>query len=201
MERTAAIDALAAIALWSTLAATSLRLESMPPFLLVGTALLLGALSGARGIRFAGLSPGLLALGIYGLFTYHLCPFLALRLAPPIDANLINYLWPLFIVVLSPLVLPGTKLRARHVAGAAGNFAFASRAAPGYALAFAAAVIWSTYSLMTKRFGAFPTGTGRLRPPRGPSSWAAPRSAPGRKLSMTSFCAADFGTPVSHRLW
>jgi drug/metabolite transporter (DMT)-like permease len=170
-ERRSAIDALAAIALWSTLAAVSLQLKSVPPFLLVGAALLLGALCGARGIRVIGVPPALLALGIYGLFAYHFCLFLALRLAPPIEANLINYLWPLFIVVLSPLVLSGTTLRMRHVGGALlgfagaalvvteGRFAFATGSAPGYALAFAAAVIWSTYSLMTKRFGAFPTST------------------------------------------
>jgi drug/metabolite transporter (DMT)-like permease len=113
-----------------------------------------------------------LALGIYGLFAYHFCLFLALRLAPPLEANLINYLWPLFIVVLSPLVVRGTKLNPRHIGGALLGFAgaallvtdgkldFAASAAPGYALAFAAAVIWSTYSLMTKRLGeSFPTST------------------------------------------
>jgi len=137
----------------------------------VGTALVLGGLSGARGIKLAGLSPALLSLGVYGLFAYHFCLFLALRLAPPIEANLINYLWPLFIVVLSPLILRGTALGPRHVGGALlgfggaallvtdGRFAFATGAAPGYALAFAAAVIWSTYSLLTKRFGDFPTST------------------------------------------
>jgi drug/metabolite transporter (DMT)-like permease len=167
----AAIDALAAIVLWSTLAAVSIRLAHVPPFLLVGTALLLGALCGARGIKVLGVRTSLLALGIYGLFAYHFCLFLALRLAPPIEANLINYLWPLFIVVLSPMVLPGTHLRPRHVVGAlfgfagatlvvtGGTFAFTAAALPGYALALAAALIWSTYSLMTKRFGSFPTST------------------------------------------
>jgi drug/metabolite transporter (DMT)-like permease len=170
MERTGATTAaLAAIGLWGTLAAVSLRLKNVPPFLLVGVALLLGAVSGVRGIRLAGLRPAVLALGVYGLFAYHLCLFLALRLAPPIEANLINYLWPLFIVVLSPLVLPSTALHLRHVGGALlgftgaallvteGRFEFKAGAASGYALALAAAVIWSTYSLMTKRIGSFPT--------------------------------------------
>lgn len=35
-----------------------------------------------------------LALGVYGLFGYHFCLFLALRLAAPVEANLANYLWP-----------------------------------------------------------------------------------------------------------
>jgi drug/metabolite transporter (DMT)-like permease len=160
------------MALWSTLAAVGIKLKSVPPFFLVGTSLLLGGLCGVHRIKLSGTRPAVLALGIYGLFTYHFCLFLALRLAPPLEANLINYLWPLFIVVLSPLVVPGTTLRPRHVGGALLGFAgaallvtdgkldFASGAAPGYALAFAAAVIWSTYSLMTKRFApSFPTST------------------------------------------
>src|SRR5439155_282145 len=83
--------------------AVGVRLRHVPPFFLVGTALLLGATSGARGIRVRGLRPAVLLLGVYGLFAYHFCLFLALRLAPPIEANLINYLWPLLIVVLSPV--------------------------------------------------------------------------------------------------
>jgi drug/metabolite transporter (DMT)-like permease len=173
MPRRATVDALAAILLWGTLAVLGLRLRHVPPLLLVGCALLIGAACGARGIRLRGTPPAVLLLGVYGLFAYHFCLFLGLRLAPPVEANLINYLWPLLIVVLSPLFVPGTSLRARHVVGAAvgfggaallvtgGRIAFTggAGAAAGYLLAFAAAVIWSTYSLLTKRVGDFPTST------------------------------------------
>jgi drug/metabolite transporter (DMT)-like permease len=30
-----------------------------------------------------------------------------------VEANLVNYLWPLLIVVLAPVFLPGLKLRPR----------------------------------------------------------------------------------------
>ncbi len=168
-HRRATLDALAAIALWGTLAVLGLKLRRLPPFLLVGLALLLGSLPGARGIRFRGMRPSVLLLGVYGLFTYHLCLFVALRLAPPVEANLVNYLWPLLIVVLSPLVVGGTALRPRHVAGAlmgfggaallvtGGSLGFSREGTAGYLLALAAAVIWSTYSLLTKRIGDFPT--------------------------------------------
>jgi drug/metabolite transporter (DMT)-like permease len=173
MPRRATLDALAAILLWGTLAVLGLRLKHVPPLLLVGCALLIGAACGARGIRLRGTRPAVLLLGVYGLFAYHFCLFLGLRLAPPVEANLINYLWPLLIVVLSPLFVAGTALRPRHVAGAAMGFAGAALlvtggrvaftggpgAAAGYLLAFAAAVIWSTYSLLTKRLGDFPTST------------------------------------------
>jgi drug/metabolite transporter (DMT)-like permease len=169
MRRRANLNALAAIALWSTLAVLGVRLNHVPPFLLVGSALLLGALCGVRGIRLRDTRPAVLALGVYGLFAYHFCLFLALRLAPPVEANLINYLWPLLIVVLSPVVLSGMALRWRHVVGAAmgfggaallvtgGRLGLSGASTAGQLLALAAAVIWSTYSLLTKRIGSFPT--------------------------------------------
>jgi drug/metabolite transporter (DMT)-like permease len=120
-------------------------------------------------VRWRALRWRSLLLGVYGLFAYHLCLFLALRLAPPLEANLINYLWPLLIVVLSPLLLPGTVLRPRHVAGAllgfggaallvtGGRLGFSGEGTTGYLLALAAAFIWSTYSLLTRRVADFPT--------------------------------------------
>jgi drug/metabolite transporter (DMT)-like permease len=167
-HRRATLDALGAIALWSTLAVLGLKLARVPPFLLVGIALLLGAAVGARGLTLR-LRPAVLLLGVYGLFAYHFCLFLALRLAPPVEANLLNYLWPLLIVVLAPVILPGTALRPRHVAGAllgfagaallvtGGRLGFSREGTAGYLLALAAAVIWSTYSLLTRRVGSFPT--------------------------------------------
>lgn len=168
-HRRATLDALAAIALWGTLAALGVRLSHVPPLLLVGIALLLGGAVGLRRVRLRELRPGVMLLGVYGIFAYHLCLFLALRLAPPVEANLLNYLWPLLIVVLSPVFLPGTALGPRHVAGAVlgfagaallvtgGRLSFPASGAAGYALGVAAAFIWSTYSLLTKRVRAFPT--------------------------------------------
>jgi drug/metabolite transporter (DMT)-like permease len=169
MPRRPTLDALAAIALWGTLAVLGLKLRHVPPFLLVGCALLLGAACGIRGLRLADLRPRVLVLGVYGLFAYHFCLFLGLRLAPAVEANLVNYLWPLLIVLLSPLLVAGATLGARHVAGAllgfggaallvtGGRLGFSGAGLAGYLLALAAAVIWSTYSLLTKRLGSFPT--------------------------------------------
>ncbi|HYD43564.1 MAG TPA: DMT family transporter [Anaeromyxobacter sp.] len=165
----ATLAALAAIALWGSLAVLGLRLRHVPPFLLVGLALVLGGLVGVRRITLRDAPPKILALGVYGLFAYHFCLFMGLRLAPAVEANLLNYLWPLLIVVLSPVFLPGAALRPRHVAGATlgfagaallvtgGRLSLSSEGTAGYLLAIAAAVIWSTYSLLTKRLGSFPT--------------------------------------------
>ena len=105
---------------------------------------------------------------MYSLFAYHFLLFIALRHAPPVEANLVNYLWPLFIVVLSPVVLPGVALRLPHVLAAllgfggaaiaiAGGRELSGTLAWGYLPALAAAFIWATYSLLTKRVAAFPT--------------------------------------------
>jgi drug/metabolite transporter (DMT)-like permease len=172
------VYALAAIALWSSLATLGVELNHVPPFLLTGLSLVIGSLialplSGFKPARWR-VPLSTLALGIYGLFSYHFLLFLALRHAPAVQANLVNYLWPLLIVVLAPVILPGTKLRVVHVAAALMGFAGAAVvilggnssqvAGPGasaevwgYLPALAAAFIWASYSLLTKRVAAFPT--------------------------------------------
>ncbi len=161
--------ALSAVLVWSSLAFLGLRLAHIPPFLLVGMALVIGSGCSLHRISQWRVPLRVMALGIYGLFGYHLCLFLALRLAPPVEANLMNYLWPLFIVVFSPLILPGYSLRAHHLlaallgmGGAAlivtgGSLvSFQSTYLPGYLLGGTAAFLWATYSLLTKRVGGFP---------------------------------------------
>ncbi|EER59997.1 protein of unknown function DUF6 transmembrane [Acidovorax delafieldii 2AN] len=164
--------ALGAIALWASLASLGVSLTHVPPFLLTGIALIIGSVPAwpfvLRDPSQWRIPLRTLALGVYGLFAYHFLLFIALRHAPPVEANLVNYLWPLFIVVLSPVVLPGVALRLPHVLAALLGFAGAAIAiaggrelsgtlAWGYVPALAAAFIWATYSLMTKRVAAFPT--------------------------------------------
>ena len=164
--------ALGAIALWASLASLGVSLTHIPPFLLTGIALIIGSVPAwpfvLRDPSQWRIPLRTLALGVYGLFAYHFLLFIALRHAPPVEANLVNYLWPLFIVVLAPVVLPGVALRLPHVLAALLGFAGAAIAivggrelsgtlAWGYLPALAAAFIWATYSLLTKRVAAFPT--------------------------------------------
>ncbi|MFN7156316.1 MAG: DMT family transporter [Acidovorax sp.] len=164
--------ALGAIALWASLASLGVSLTHIPPFLLTGIALIIGSVPAwpfvLRDPSQWRIPLRTLALGVYGLFAYHFLLFIALRHAPPVEANLVNYLWPLFIVVLAPVVLPGVALRLPHVLAALLGFAGAAIAivggrelsgtlAWGYLPALAAAFIWATYSLLTKRVTAFPT--------------------------------------------
>ena len=164
--------ALGAIALWASLASLGVSLTHIPPFLLTGIALIIGSVPAwpfvLRDPSQWRIPARTLALGVYGLFAYHFLLFIALRHAPPVEANLVNYLWPLLIVVLAPVVLPGVALRLPHVLAALLGFGGAAIAmvggrelsgtlAGGYLPALASAFIWATYSLLTKRVAAFPT--------------------------------------------
>ncbi|WP_070401239.1 DMT family transporter [Hydrogenophaga sp. PML113] len=172
--RSANLLALGAIVLWASLAALGVALSHVPPFLLTGLGLLVGSLIALPLSRFDlrrwRVPPSTLALGIYGLFGFHFLLFIALRHAPPVQANLINYLWPLGIVVMAPLILPGVRLGARHLIAALIGFAGAALAilgraeggagtawAWGYLPALGSAFIWATYSLLTQRVTPFPT--------------------------------------------
>ena len=179
--------ALAAIALWASLAALGVSLAHVPPFLLTGIALLIGSVLAwpavASNPALWRVSPRMLGLGVFTLFGFHFLLFIALRIAPAVEVNLINYLWPLLMVVLAPWYLPGVRLGAVHAIAAATGFAGAaiailggrdtattgenlstvatevfSQPALGYALALGAALIWGNYSLQTKRAALKGTG-------------------------------------------
>jgi drug/metabolite transporter (DMT)-like permease len=160
--------ALGAIALWAALALLGVSLSHVPPFLLTGLALVIGSVPAWPRVREWRVPASTLALGIYGLFAYHFLLFMALRSAPAVEANLVNYLWPLLIVVLAPVILPGFSLHLRHVLAALAGFAGAAIAilggreasgawSWGYLAALAAAFIWSSYSLLTRRVKPFST--------------------------------------------
>ncbi len=161
--------ALGAIGLWSLLATLAVGLRGLPPFELLAMTLGGAGLASAPWWWRTRVPWSTLAVGVAGLFCYHGMLFLALRRAPSIQANLVNYLWPLLIVVLAPLVLPGERLRLRHLLAAVVGFAGAALAItgghagfdtahlPGYALALGAACTWALYSLLTRRVPPFPT--------------------------------------------
>ena len=160
------LAALGAVILWGSLAALGASLGQIPPFLLTGIGLLIGSLVSLPLAKFdlrkLEVSKKALLIGVYGLFGYHAALFAGLQNAPSVQANLVNYLWPLLIVVLAPLFIPGTSLSYRHVISAMVGFAGAGIAilsgaelvggfAIGYVFAFMAAIFWSTYSLLSKR--------------------------------------------------
>src|SRR5579864_7197276 len=172
---TATLIGLTAILMWSLLAALTVATVRIPAFQLAAMTFAIGALVGCltwigRPEAFRALRQPPLAwiVGVGGLFGYHALYFLALRFAPPAEAGLLNYLWPLLIVLFSSF-LPGERLLAHHVIGAlaglagtvllfaGGNRSFTSGQIPGLIAAFIAAFVWATYSVLSRRLKSVPT--------------------------------------------
>lgn len=163
-----------AILMWSLLALLTVASGQVPPFQLAAMTFAVGGAIGAlwvwRTRTWHTLRQPLRvwALGVGGLFGYHALYFLALRLAPPAEAGLVNYLWPLLIVLFSGL-LPGERLHWHSVAGALLGLAgtvmlFIGKGltptldfAAGYGAAFCAAFVWAGYSVLSRRFASVPT--------------------------------------------
>lgn len=175
VRRATLVGALA-IVLWASLATLTQAVGRVPPFELAALTFAIGGGVGAATwpVRQGALAslkqpPVVWALGVTGLFGYHALYFFALYLAPPAEASLINYLWPLFIVVFAGL-LPGERLRLRHVVGALmgllgtvvliagrGLEQLDARGMAGCAAAVGAALVWATYSVLSRRFAAVPS--------------------------------------------
>lgn len=173
---TATLVGLTAIVMWSLLAALTVATGRVPPFQLLAMTFAIGACVGPltwlwRPSAIRALRQPLLVwlVGIGGLFGYHALYFLALRLAPPAEAGLLNYLWPLLIVLLSSF-LPGERLAPHHIVGAVLGFAgtillFVGNGSaapdpahiPGFIAAFVAAFVWAGYSVMSRKLAAVPT--------------------------------------------
>jgi len=174
--RTATLIGLTAILMWSLLAVLTVATGKIPAFQLAAMTFAAGALVGS--LTWIGRPDAICALrqeplawivGVGGLFGYHALYFLALRFAPPAEAGLLNYLWPLLIVLFSS-ALPGERLAPHHIIGAllglagtvllfAGNnlSGFAPGQLPGLLAAFVAAFVWAIYSVMSRKLKSVPT--------------------------------------------
>ncbi len=98
----------------------------------------------------------LLVIGALGFY------FLALRLAPPAEAALVTYTWPVLFVIAAELAHT-RRVRLPSIAGASlafggaglvlmpGADASAGTAWPGYAAAFASGGCWAAFSLLARR--------------------------------------------------
>ena len=165
-----------AILLWATLASLTAATGTIPPFETTAIVFAIGGTLVAAAALLRGRAallrptPASFALGLYGFFGYHALYFAALKLAPPAEASLITSLWALLTVLFSSL-LPGHRLRAGHVVGAllglsaatmliwdklgAGGDVASHRL--GFALAFACAFVWSSYSVASRLLAAVPS--------------------------------------------
>lgn len=98
---------------------------------------------------------------IIGMFGYHYFLFDAFSKAPAINVNLIQYLWPLFIVLATPIVTQ-FSLNWGHILGGVLGFTgvgvalapsqstFSDEHMLGYLEALIAALLWAFYTLSNK---------------------------------------------------
>ncbi|MCW8356538.1 EamA family transporter [Marinomonas pontica] len=170
-----------AILLWSALALFTTQANLVPPMLLLtltfGVATLLFFIvylfKGELRTSWQKTPKRAMAMGGLGFFFYHFCYFYAFQHAPPVEAGLIAYLWPLLIVLMAGMT-KGNHLSWTHLVGAVIAFIgtgvmlqskgkitdVALNSAynwTGYAAAFACALIWSSYSVANRRFQTVPS--------------------------------------------
>lgn len=167
-EHKSIIFGLVTILLWSSLATFGNLLLHLPPFYVLGLSFIIGSLPAFFKYKEMFPSKEVLICGVIGYFGYHFFLFYSFRFAPAIEANLINYTWPVILVVLTPVFFPDSRLKWFHyvgvvfslmgtallVAGKGGQFQVENF--KGYLLAAGAAITWPLYSLIKKRLGAAP---------------------------------------------
>lgn len=172
----ATLVGLTAVAMWAMLGVFTAGSGAVPPFLLNGLCFTASGAAATAWLVASGRGLGAFrqpvrvwVTGVGGLFGFHALYFTALRHAPPVEANLVNYLWPLLIVLFSGL-LPGERLKPHHVVGVGlgfvgaalligggGNLSLSGGHALGYAAAMASALTWAGYSVLSRRMAAVPT--------------------------------------------
>lgn len=167
-----------AIVLWSSLALLALVTRDLPTFEVLAITFAIGGLT---SLLMPTAQPGFsarwrqpwaaFALTVVGLFGYHALYFVAFRFAPAVEVNLINYLWPLLIVVFA-MLMPGASVNRWQIAGSLTGLSgvalmmtggsgteLSARHLTGYGCAFAAALVWSSYSVLNRRFHAVPSSS------------------------------------------
>ncbi len=167
----------AAVVLWSSLAVLTTATAGIPPLQLLALGFGIAGLAGigwvlrpgGQGAAAMRQPAAAAALTIVALFGYHALYFIALKRAPVVEASLVNYLWPLLIVVFAA-VLGGTRIGAGQWLGTALGLAAAALVVTrggrpqlepahlaGYLAALGAAGVWALYSVLNRRFAAVPS--------------------------------------------
>ncbi len=108
-------------------------------------------------------------VGVIGIYGNDLTYIAAFKYAPPAHVDLINYLWPIFVILGSGL-LPSEKFTYRHLLagllGLTGFYILLSSGTTiadfqwgylkGYLLALLDALIWAVYTLIARHYGKTP---------------------------------------------
>lgn len=158
-----------ALLMWSCYALMVTFLNDIPTFELLTIVFLGGFLIMAVRLTIRGewnkiKQPWLIWLvGIGGIIGNDMANIAALKAAPPIQVTLINYLWPMLVVVLASFLptehftkkhfissiigLMGIYILVTHGQGLAGfNWTYLK----GYVLAFSGSLIWAIYCVISR---------------------------------------------------
>lgn len=104
-------------------------------------------------------------IGIGGIVGNDFANIAALKVAPPVQVTLINYLWPMFVVLLASF-LPKERFTIKHIVSSClgllaiyilvthgqGLSGFNWHYLNGYILAFSASLVWACYCVMSRYY-------------------------------------------------
>lgn len=166
-----------AVATWAASASLVSWTDSVPALQLLATVLAIGflatwaplALRGKPALSLTLANPQALLRGVFGNAFYNIFYVSAFKLTAPVEANLINYLWPLFSVMIA-ILFTGERVGRQHWAGLllglAGTHLLLTRGDPsalvppdlnlGHLSALIAALSWGIYSVWGRRLGSVP---------------------------------------------
>lgn len=161
------VSALLTIIMWSSLAVLTVTITHIPSLLSVGLVLIFASLPGLKYWRQWTLPWKVWLSAVIGMFGYHFLLFDAFGRSPAMSVNMIQYLWPLFIVLGTPLFTQ-SRLNVGHIIGAILGFigvlltlsqesiTFNTADFFGYSEAFVAALLWAFYTLSNRRYTKMP---------------------------------------------
>lgn len=160
---------LIAILLWSSAASLITALNDIPPIELLALSHLFGFfyVGFYRFYKNKSLKPFFSAsiknylIGLLGVSFAILLYYIGMRNAPPLEANLLNYLWPILIVLISALVNKkrlSKKITLSVSMGFIGAFLLISKDSglsfdiqSGHIMAFTGAVLWAYFCVISKK--------------------------------------------------
>ncbi len=163
------IASFSAIVVWSFFPLLVTFCADVPLFLLLAAACLVTfgvfvaqwVIAKENVIKNLLIAPGVLVVAVIGNGGFRGLYVSALLLVDPVEAALINYLWPMILVILG-LMLAGSPLRLRHYLGIAAGLtgvlvlvsdgkALLAGLGVGHAMAMASAFIWGAYVALAQR--------------------------------------------------